>query len=149
MCVTLPPQGPLFALPSWVSRGLPPAQVASDPMGSLAPPPPVETSSSCTGKYLTTNVLHLGACPPHATCPSFNTTASVAGMCFFPLLSLLRLLSVLLILFAYKTSIFGAPVFHPLNITPLLPPPPRWDWQKTWGGLLCLYLLVGSGHRSP
>ena len=77
-------QGPIFALRSWVPRDPPPGPVAPNPMGSPAPPPPLVTSQPRAGKCLTTHPLHLGAGPPHVPCPSFNTTALGAGMCFFP-----------------------------------------------------------------
>ena len=90
---SLPPQGPLFALRSWVPRDPPPGPVAPNPMGSPAPPPPPENSRPRAGKCLTIHLLHLGAGPPHPTCPLFSTTASGAGMCFFPCLILLLQLS--------------------------------------------------------
>ena len=90
---SLLPQGPLFALHSWVPRHPPPGPVATNPMGSPAPLPPPETSQPRAGKCLTIHPLHLGAGPPHATCPSFSTTASGAGMCFFTCLILLLQLS--------------------------------------------------------
>ena len=77
---SLLPQEPLFALHSWVPRDPPPGPVAPNPTGSPAPPPPPETSRPRAGKCLTTHPLHLGAGPPHVTCPSFSTTASGAGM---------------------------------------------------------------------
>ena len=94
---SLLPQGPLFALHSWVSRDPPPGPVVPNPMGNPAPPQPSEISRPRAGKCLTTHLLHLGAGPPHATCPSFSTTASGAGMCFSPCLILLLQLSALLI----------------------------------------------------
>ena len=90
---SLLPQGPLFALHSWVPRDPPPGLVAPNPMGIPAPPLPPENSRPRAGKCLTTHLLHLGAGPHHVTCPSFSTTASGAGMCFFPCLILLRQLS--------------------------------------------------------
>ena len=86
---TLLPQEPLFGLRSWVPRDPPPGLVAPNPMGSPAPPLPLEISWPRGGKCLTIHLLHLGAGPPLASCPSFSTTASGAGMCFFPCLILL------------------------------------------------------------
>ena len=93
---SLLPQGP-FALRSWVPRDPPPGPVAPNPMGSLAPPLPPEISRPHAGKCLTIHPFHLGAGPPRVTCPSFSTTASGAGMCFSPCLSLLLQLSAPLI----------------------------------------------------
>ena len=90
---SLLPQGPLFALHSWVPRDPPPGLVAPNPMGSPAPPLPPEISRPRAGKCLAVYLLHLGAGPPHVTCPSFSTTASGAGMCFSPCLILLLELS--------------------------------------------------------
>ena len=129
---SLLPQGPVSALLLWVPRGPLPGLVAPNPMGSPVPPPLLEISQPRAGKCLTTHLLHLGAGPPHVICPSFNTTASGAGMCFFPCLILLLLLSVPLTLCAYKTPLFGAPAFLPFRTTLLLPPQvglvinPRW-----------------------
>ena len=90
---SLLPQGPLYALHSWAPRDPPPGPVVPNPMGNPAPPPPPEISRPRTSKCLTTHLLRLGAGPPRATCPSFSTTASGAGMCFFPCLILLLQLS--------------------------------------------------------
>ena len=79
-----PPQGPHSAPPLWAPRGLPPGPVAPNPMGSQAPPPPLETLRPRAGKCLTTYPLQLGACPPPATCPLPNPTVSGPGMCFCP-----------------------------------------------------------------
>ena len=78
------PQGPILAPRLWVSRDPPPGPVAPNPMGSPAPPLPPEISRPHAGKCLTIHLLHLGAGPPRATYPLFSTTASGAGMCFFP-----------------------------------------------------------------
>ena len=94
---SLLPQGPLSALRSWVPRDPPPGLVAPYPIGSPAPPLPPENSRLRAGKCLTTHLLHLGAGPPRGIFPLFSTTASGAGMCFFPCLILLRQLSTPLI----------------------------------------------------
>ena len=94
---SLLPQGPLFALRSLVPRYPSPGLVAPNPMGSPAPSLPPENSRPRAGKCPTTHLLHLGAGPPHVTCPLFSTTASGAGMCFSPCLILLLQLSALLI----------------------------------------------------
>ena len=93
-CTRPPPglQSPLeFATPRAPLRpaligpsGPPSGPVAPNPMGSPAPPWPPEISCPRSGKCLTTPPLYLGAGPPRVICPSFNTTASGAGMCFFP-----------------------------------------------------------------
>ena len=90
---SLLPQEPLFVLRSWVPRDPPPGLVTPNPMGSPAPPLPPEISRPRAGKCLAAHPLHLGAGPPHATCPLFSTTASGAGMCFSPCLILLLQLS--------------------------------------------------------
>ena len=106
-------QGPHCALHSWAPRDPPPGPVVPNPMGSPASPPPPETSRPRAGKCLTTQLLHLGAGPPHTTCPSFSTTASGAGMCFFPCLTLLLQLSAPLIYCVYKIPRFGVPASRP------------------------------------
>ena len=132
---SLPPQGPLSAPHSWALRGPPPGPVAPYPRGSPAPPLLLETRRPRAGKCLTTYLLQPGAGLPRAVCPSLNTTTSGAGMCFCPFLIPLLLLSVPLILFVYKTHLFGALVFLPFKTKPLLPPPlvlginPRWHFM--------------------
>ena len=137
--LSLLPQRPLFALRSWVPWGPPLGPVAPNPMGSQAPSPLPETSRPCTGICLTTHLLYLGAGPPHAICQSFNTTASGAGMCFFPFLILLLLLTVLLTSLAYKTPLLGAPAFLPFKITPLLPTQVGLATNPKW---LSMFLLI-------
>ena len=150
-----PPQGPLSAPRSQAPRNPPPRLVAPNPLGSPAPPPPLETCRPRAGKCLPTYPLQLGAGPPRATYPLPNTTASGAGTCFCPFLILLPLLSVPLIFFAYKHPLFGAPAFLPFKTTPHLPPPlgpdanPRWRfmfllscWLKPQFYLLYLIGLI-------
>ena len=90
---SLLPQGPFFALRSLIPGGPPPGLVPPNPMGSPAPPLPPEITWPRTGKCLTSHPLHLGAGPPHPTCPSFSNPALGAGMCFSPCLILLLQLS--------------------------------------------------------
>ena len=118
-----PPQGPLSAPDSWALRGPQPGLVAPNVIRCPAPLPPLDTRRPRPGKCLTTYLLQLEAGHPRATCPLPNATASGAGMCFFPFLIRLLLLSVPPILCAYKTPLFGAPTFIPFKTTSHLPPP--------------------------
>ena len=90
---SLLPEGPLFAPRSWFPRDPPSGPVAPNLIRSPAPPLPPQISRPRAGKCLTIHPLHLEAGPPHVTYPSFSTTASGAGMCFFPCLILLLPLS--------------------------------------------------------
>ena len=139
------PLGLLSALRSWVPRGPPPGPVASNPMGSPASPPYSVISWPHAGKFLTTYHLHLWAGPPQAICPSFNTTAAVVGMCYFPFLILLLLLSISLTSCANKIPLIGATAFLSFNITALLPHQAGLATSPWW--LFCFYLL--SVPKSP
>ena len=149
------PQGHLPARHSWASRGPPPGPVTPNLIGSPAPPLPLEIRRPHAGKCLTTYPLQLGAGPPRAVGLLPNTTASGAGIRYCPALNPLLRLSVRLILFAYKTPLFGAFVFLPSKTTSHSPSPlssdanPRWHfmfllscWPKPWCYLLFLIGLT-------
>ena len=140
----LPPQEPLFASHSCVSRDPPTGLVAPNPMENPALPLLIETHQPRTRKCLTIHPLHLGMGPPHTIGPLFNTTASGAGLCFSPFLILLLPLSVPLILCVYKFPLFGAPAFLLFKTTPHLPPQAGPATNPRW--LFMFHLPPGSIH---